>query len=68
NFRPTRTSRVRYRFYHKFVGNFSRFGKMLCVGCSRCNRACKVGITPARVIAALQADDTCVNADTAGEC
>ncbi|MCL2606557.1 MAG: 4Fe-4S dicluster domain-containing protein [Coriobacteriia bacterium] len=56
NFRPTRTSRVRYRFFHKFVGNFTRNGKMLCVGCSRCNRACKVGITPARVIRALQED------------
>ena len=54
NFRPSRASRVRYRFYHKFVGNFSRRGKMLCVGCSRCSRACKVNITPSRVIEALQ--------------
>jgi len=54
NFRPSRASRVRYRFFHKFVGNFSRRGKMLCVGCSRCNKACKVGITPAVVIDALQ--------------
>jgi formate hydrogenlyase subunit 6/NADH:ubiquinone oxidoreductase subunit I len=54
NFRPTRTSRVRYRFFHKFVGNFSRKGKMLCVGCSRCNKACKASITPARIIAAVQ--------------
>ncbi|MCL2437956.1 MAG: 4Fe-4S dicluster domain-containing protein [Coriobacteriia bacterium] len=54
NFRPTRASRVRYRFYHKFVGNFSRQGKMLCVGCGRCMRACKVNITPARIIGALQ--------------
>jgi formate hydrogenlyase subunit 6/NADH:ubiquinone oxidoreductase subunit I len=56
NFRPTRASRVRYRFYHKVVGNFSRCGKRLCVGCSRWNRACKVGITPSRVIAALQTE------------
>ena len=54
NFRPTRASRVRYRFFHKFVGNFSRSGKMLCVGCGRCNKSCKVGITPARVIERLQ--------------
>ncbi|MCL2526216.1 MAG: 4Fe-4S dicluster domain-containing protein [Coriobacteriia bacterium] len=54
NFRPTRASRVRYRFFHKFVGNFSRTGKMLCVGCSRCGKACKVGINPGSVIEALQ--------------
>ncbi|MCL2333143.1 MAG: 4Fe-4S dicluster domain-containing protein [Actinomycetia bacterium] len=54
NFRPTRASRVRYRFYHKFVGNFARSGKMLCVGCGRCVRACKANITPSGVIAALQ--------------
>jgi formate hydrogenlyase subunit 6/NADH:ubiquinone oxidoreductase subunit I len=61
NFRPTRASRVRYRFYHKFVGNFTRFGKMLCVGCGRCSTACKVNIDPRRIIAALEevtADDT----------
>jgi len=54
NFRPTRASRVRYRFYHKFVGNFMREGKMLCVGCGRCTKACKVGINPSSVIEALQ--------------
>jgi formate hydrogenlyase subunit 6/NADH:ubiquinone oxidoreductase subunit I len=56
NFRPTKASRVRYRFYHKFVGNFSRNGKMLCVGCGRCNKACKVNITPARVMDALEGE------------
>jgi len=57
NFRPTRASRVRYRFFHKFVGNFSRTGNMLCVGCGRCYRSCKVGISPQSVIEALQYND-----------
>lgn len=53
NFRDTRSSRVRYRFYHKFWGYLSRFGVPLCVGCGRCNAACKVNINPRRVIEAL---------------
>lgn len=53
NFRPTRASRVRYRFYHKFWGYPSKFEKVLCVGCGRCNVACKVNINPRRVLNAL---------------
>jgi formate hydrogenlyase subunit 6/NADH:ubiquinone oxidoreductase subunit I len=66
NFRPTRASRVRYRFYHKFVGNFSRFGKMLCVGCGRCNKSCKAHITPGRIIEAVHRTDAIAASKDAG--
>ncbi|MCL2491147.1 MAG: 4Fe-4S dicluster domain-containing protein [Coriobacteriia bacterium] len=54
DFRPTRASRVRYRFYHKFWAYPSRYGKMLCVGCGRCDVACKVDINPRRIVEALR--------------
>ncbi|MBK5211800.1 MAG: 4Fe-4S dicluster domain-containing protein [Coriobacteriia bacterium] len=53
NFRAQKAARVRYRFYHKQWGYLSKFGKVLCVGCGRCTKACKVNINPRRVIEAL---------------
>jgi len=54
NFRDSRASRVRYRYYHKQWGYLSRYEKVLCVGCGRCTRACKADINPPRVVRALQ--------------
>ncbi|TLM97612.1 MAG: hydrogenase, partial [Actinobacteria bacterium] len=54
NFRETRASRVKYRYYHKQWGYLSKFERVLCVGCGRCDRACKAGINPRVVIEALQ--------------
>lgn len=54
NFRPTPASRVRDRFYHKFVGFPSRYGEVMCTGCGRCVSACKVHIDPRAVLQALQ--------------
>jgi sulfhydrogenase subunit beta (sulfur reductase) len=54
NFRDTRASRVRYRYYHKQWGYLSKFERVLCVGCGRCTRSCKAGINPPRVVRALQ--------------
>lgn len=54
NFRGTRASRVRYRYYHKQLGHLTKYKRVLCVGCGRCARACPTGITPAAVIGALQ--------------
>ena len=54
DFRPSRASRVRYRFYHKFRAYPDRYGEMLCVGCGRCDHACKVNINPRRIITALR--------------
>jgi formate hydrogenlyase subunit 6/NADH:ubiquinone oxidoreductase subunit I len=54
NFRETRSSRVKYRYYHKQWGYLSKFERVLCVGCGRCERACKADINPRVVIEALQ--------------
>jgi len=54
DFRPTRASRVRHRFYHKFWAYPAKHGKTLCVGCGRCDVACKVDINPRRIINALR--------------
>ncbi len=54
NFRESRSSRVKYRYYHKQWGYLSKFERVLCVGCGRCARACLAGISPREVIAALQ--------------
>jgi ferredoxin len=45
---------VKYRYYHKQWGYLSKFERVLCVGCGRCERACKAGINPRVVVAALQ--------------
>ncbi|NTW28040.1 MAG: 4Fe-4S ferredoxin [Coriobacteriia bacterium] len=54
NFRGTRASRVKYRYYHKQWGYLSKYGRVLCVGCGRCENACKADINPRVVIKALQ--------------
>lgn len=54
NFRASRASRVKYRYYHKQWGYLSKFERVLCVGCARCERACKAEISPRVVIEALQ--------------
>jgi len=54
NFRASRASRVKYRYYHKQWGYLSKFERVLCVGCGRCERACKADINPRVVIEALQ--------------
>ncbi|MDO9557118.1 MAG: 4Fe-4S dicluster domain-containing protein [Coriobacteriia bacterium] len=54
NFREDRASRVKYRYYHKQWGYLSKFERVLCVGCGRCARACPAGISPVKVIEALQ--------------
>jgi formate hydrogenlyase subunit 6/NADH:ubiquinone oxidoreductase subunit I len=54
NFRESRASRVKYRYYHKQWGYLSKFERVLCVGCGRCSRACLAGISPREVIRALE--------------
>lgn len=54
NFRESRASRVKYRYYHKQWGYLSAFERVLCVGCGRCARACPAHINPVNVIEALQ--------------
>jgi sulfhydrogenase subunit beta (sulfur reductase) len=54
NFRASAASRVKYRYYHKQWGYLSKFERVLCVGCGRCERACKAQISPRVVVDALQ--------------
>ncbi|MCK6447364.1 MAG: 4Fe-4S dicluster domain-containing protein [Planctomycetes bacterium] len=57
NFRPTRESRLKYRYYHQHRGFVEAYDEPNCVGCNRCGHACLVGINPPDVIADLQAEE-----------
>jgi sulfhydrogenase subunit beta (sulfur reductase) len=57
NFRPTRSSRLKYRYYHQHRGFVEAYDEPKCVGCNRCGRACLAGINPPDVIADLQAEE-----------
>ena len=50
NFRPTRESRLKYRYYHQHRGFVETYDEPKCVGCNRCGRVCLAGIKPAAVI------------------
>ena len=54
NFRSSRASRIKYRYYHKQWGYLSKFERVLCVGCGRCERSCLAGISPREVVRALE--------------
>lgn len=57
NFRPSRESRLKYRYYHQHRGFVEAYDEPKCVGCNRCGHACLVGINPPEVIADLQAEE-----------
>ena len=54
NPRPTPQSRLRNRFYCKFMYYPDDFGPLGCVGCGRCIDACPVNIDILEVIAAVE--------------
>ena len=45
NFRPTRPTRYRHRYFKKGKYLFDRFGFVSCVGCGRCSSNCLPDIT-----------------------
>lgn len=57
NFRPERSSRIKYRYYHKHRGFVEAFEESLCVGCGRCGEACLAGITVPEVIASVRGEE-----------
>lgn len=65
NFRESRASRVKFRYYHKQRGFVAEYGRPSCVGCGRCIVACPAGIDIVTVIRMLQGDADAANADRA---
>ena len=57
NFRPTRESRLKYRYYHQHRGFVEAHDEPKCVGCNRCGAVCLAGINPPEVIADLQEEE-----------
>ncbi len=57
NFRPERSTRLKYRYYHKHRGFVEAFEESLCVGCGRCGEACLAGITVPEVIASVRGEE-----------
>jgi Fe-S-cluster-containing hydrogenase component 2 len=64
NFRKSRASRVKFRFYHKQRGFVAEYGRPSCVGCGRCTVACPAGIDIVTVIRTLRGQ-TDAHADSA---
>jgi ferredoxin len=54
NFRKSRASRVKFRFYHKQRGFVAEYGRPSCVGCGRCSLACPAGIDIVEVIRTMR--------------
>lgn len=54
NFRESRSSRIKFRFYHKQRGFVADYGRPSCVGCGRCITACPVKIDIIEVLSVLR--------------
>jgi ferredoxin len=56
NFRPERSTRLKYRYYHKHRGFVEAFEESLCVGCGRCGEACLAEIRVPDVINSVRSN------------
>ncbi len=57
NFREQRSSRVKFRYYHKQRGFVAEYGRPSCVGCGRCSAGCPAKIDIVSVIEKLRGED-----------
>lgn len=57
NFRPSRETRLKYRYYHQHRGFVEAYEMPMCVGCGRCGRNCLAGINPPEIIRDLQQEE-----------
>ncbi len=58
NFRPSRDSRLKYRYYHQHRGFTETYDEPKCVGCNRCGDTCLAGINPPELLADLEKEAT----------
>ena len=58
NFRSERSSRLKYRYYHKHRGFVEAYEESLCVGCGRCGESCLADITVPEVIASVRGEES----------
>jgi sulfhydrogenase subunit beta (sulfur reductase) len=56
NFRGARSSRVKFRFYHKQRGFVAEYGRPSCVGCGRCVEVCPAKINIITVIETIRGE------------
>jgi sulfhydrogenase subunit beta (sulfur reductase) len=54
NFRSKRSSRVKFRYYHKQRGFVAEYGRPSCVGCGRCVEVCPAEINIISVIESIR--------------
>ncbi len=56
NFRGARSSRVKFRYYHKQRGFVAEYGRPSCVGCGRCVEVCPAEINIITVIKSIRGE------------
>jgi sulfhydrogenase subunit beta (sulfur reductase) len=56
NFRSSRASRIKFRYYHKQRGFVAEYGRPSCVGCGRCATTCPAKIDIVTVIETIRGE------------
>ncbi len=56
NFRASRASRIKFRYYHKQRGFVAEYGRPSCVGCGRCVTTCPAKIDIVTVIETIRGE------------
>jgi ferredoxin len=56
NFRPDKSTRLKYRYYHKHRGFVEKYEESLCVGCGRCGEQCLAQINVPEVISHIRGE------------